>query len=213
MKISPATAPLNNAFFIDNGLIERSSKAGYKPTDIALAYQRKWTFDRDAAPQLLAPAFADSWFFEAVTDQLQISGTSTTTRAEMIGVLASRAGTDSSYSVQYGHCLDWLKYSGLIIESEGTISFGEEADVSRNRTSAVSEAADERSSAKLPDPGDLREAGSEHAVTKSGDNATVMAISLDLRLTADDLARLGADEIKALFVGAAEIAAIQSRLA
>ena len=51
--------------------MEKSSKAGYKPTALALEYQRNHSFDPDQARLLLAPAFVNSWFFKALVEQLQ----------------------------------------------------------------------------------------------------------------------------------------------
>src|SRR5437762_638271 len=38
--VVPATAGLNNAFFMEAGLVERESKGRYKPTPPAIEYQR-----------------------------------------------------------------------------------------------------------------------------------------------------------------------------
>ena len=109
MRISSATAPLNNTFFLDRGLLEKAGKGAYKPTKIALDFQRKWTFDKAAAPAILAPAMQkDSWFYNAVVEKLEIGPT---TRETMIDVLASLAETDAAYATQYGLLLGRLRPS------------------------------------------------------------------------------------------------------
>lgn len=209
MNISAATAPLNNAFFISVGLMDRTSKAGYKPTDLALRYANKWTFDKAAAPSILRPAFFESWFYNAVRDQLEINpGTS---ESQMIEVLAAIAGTDASYATQYGTCLAWLEYVGLASVDDGVLRLTN-TSVPLMGNADIEPIREERT-----DVLDVREVVTVREVPaiieKPIDTVDyAVNITFHVRLTADDLAKLDGDAIKTLFTGAAEIAAINAKL-
>lgn len=205
MGVSSATAPLNNAFFISVGLVEKIGKGEYRPTELALKFQQKWTFNKDEAPTLLAPAFHASWFFEAVKQKLDVDGAPTV--KQMIETLAMRAGTDDTYATQYSFLLDWLAYVGLIaIESDivrivSEASVEPELETEEDKLPAVPSEPETHSKSEGPKMVPLVKA-----------QPPVIAFSFEVAVTAADLAILAPEQIAAFFDGAGKIAAIQALL-
>jgi hypothetical protein len=56
MGVAAATAGLNNAFFVEAGLIERERKGVYKPKEPTLEYSRKAGFNETVSAQMRAPS-------------------------------------------------------------------------------------------------------------------------------------------------------------
>lgn len=204
MGLSAATAPLNNAFYIDLGLVEKAGKGEYKPSETALQFTNKWAFNKEEAPALLAPAFQSSWFFAPVKQKLELDGEATIN--QLVETLAMRAGTDDSYSTQYTFLLEWLKFVGLITIDSNTvrltstdISIAEpEPDgdtVVEFTTTPVQEAPRNDASRMLP-----------------AASPPVVSFSVDVSLTAADLAELSPEQIRTLFEGVGQIQAIKAML-
>jgi hypothetical protein len=201
MGLAEATVPLNNAFFASVDLIKKVGKGDYLPTETAMAFQRKWTFDKEGASKLLAPAFVDSWFFEAVKQKTAIGPT---TREDMVETLAILAETDSTYSTQCGMLLDWLEYVGLISMEGGVVAVVGD--------SAVADETPETPAPIIETPAPAPTAASVPVVGLPHRGPAVVALSIDLHVTADDLARLSPEQISALFDGVGKVAAIQAVL-
>lgn len=200
MGILPVTAVLNNSFFASVNLIEKEGRGGYRPTPIALEFQRKWTFDKAEAPKLLAPAFIGAWFFEAIKRKIEL-GDGQATRADLIETLAGIAGTDNSYSTQYGFLIEWLEFVGLVRNDSGVIRL----------SGAIPEevAAEADSSHAAP----VVEVETPTVPTVKVTSASpVVALTVEVVLTADDLGKLTSEQITALFDGIGKVAAVKDAL-
>jgi hypothetical protein len=210
MGITAATAVLNNAFFVSVGLIERIGKGDYKPSTATLEFQRKYSFEKDAAAPILMPAFKDTWFMDAVRQKLDIN--ENTTRDEMIMVLAGEAETDDSYATQYGFLLDWLNYVGLITMSDGLVQL--------TSTAAGSEVVvvTETETESIVDVGSVVDVPSRATATATpaasapGTAPAVVSLSFDVAVTAEDLAKLTSEQIASLFEGLGRLATIKAVL-
>lgn len=204
MGILPVTAVLNNTFFASLGLLDKAGKGAYKPTDLALKFQQKWSFNRAEAAKLLAPAFMGSWFLKAVHQKLELGPA---TRAELIETLAGVAGTDDSYAAQYGFLLDWLEFVGLISTDGGMVKVTEAAP------EPAGELADEGDAESDPEQGPLL-GDKPPADRKRPDTGErpIVSFSVDIILTANDLARLSTEQIGALFEGIGRVAAVKDAL-
>jgi hypothetical protein len=215
MRISPATSPLNNAFFVDVGLLTKSGRGGYLPTDIALRFQQKFSFDPKAAPAILASAFETSWFYDAVIEAVTIGNT---TREQMVQTLASVAGTDASYAVQYGMCIEWLEYVGLIAIEDGFIRLTSDRATARDTSVRTEERqepiVDTRTDAPAgptTQPGEPPTAVVEERHPARRPN-TVVSLSISIDVTTEDLAKLSAEQIAALFDGVGKVAAVKAAI-
>jgi len=219
MQVSPATAPLNNAFFAYLGLIEKVGKGLYKPMPVAMQFQQKWTFNPAEAPIILAPAFGTSWFYTAVTEKLEVSPT--TTVDQMVEMLAMYAGTDNTYATQYGFCLDWLRYVGLITIDSNMVKLAStevpaepepDADEEAMRLTEQSlraAAGDEEAMEIHPDPEPTPQ---RPMLQPMRVEPPVVALSFELALTGADLALLSPEQIASFFEGFSKVAAIKAVL-
>lgn len=194
MGVSPATAGLNNGFFVSLGLMKKVGKGAYMPTELALQFQQKWSFDKTGAPAILQPAFVGQWFYEAIKQRVQVGRP---TVKQTIETLASHAGTDSSYETQYGLLLDWLEYVGLITTTGGVVSLVGEAETS---TVEPPPADTTHQTPILPEP----------ERQKPKQKFPVVSLSIEVSLTAEDLATLPPDAITALFDGIGKVAFVKA---
>ena len=121
MGVTPATAGLNNAFFIEAGFIVRERKGFYKPTAAAIEYVRTLGFNETQAAAKLKEALRQSWYYGEVKQQLAMGPT---THKQMIEVLAHAAGASVDYTPQLGSVLAWLEYVGLILNTNGYVQLG-----------------------------------------------------------------------------------------
>lgn len=204
LGVAATTAPLNNAFFVDVGLMEKRGKGSYLPTPVALQYQQKWSFDPKAAPAILVPAFAGTWFYEVVRQLLEVGPT---TREQAIAALAAEAHTDSSYATQYGFLLDWLEYVGLIGADGGVVVIGSNIplpDEGAGRTDQgppVEPPTAKRADHQEPEPAARPAAGT-----------VVLAVDIKFTATAEDIARLSPEQIAMLFEGVGKLHAAKAAL-
>ena len=212
MDVTADTAPLNNAFFVSIGLMKKVGKGEYLPTDLTLDYQQRWSFDKAAAPSLLAPAFASGWFFDAIKQRLQVGPA---TRDQLIETLASEARTDSSYARQYGFILDWLEYVGLIVLKDGNVT------LTANTGPAEASTATDGSGSEPPAPPDPPPAPPKPAPPAPSEVTTVhqpeasppvVRLAFEVVLTATDLALMAPEQITALFDGIGKVAAAKATL-
>lgn len=207
LSVSAATAGLNNNFFVSVHLAEKRGRGSYLPTKMALDFHNKWSFNRKEAPLLLAPAFADSWFLDAVKQRVEMGADVTV--ESMIETLAGEAQTDSTYATQYGFLLDWLEYAGLITTEGGIVRLvGTDGAVPPpDPGGAASTATPEQKVVVTPITPEVQ----EPIVSQRG--PAVIDLKVALYATADDLAKLNGEQITALFEGIGKVASVKAILA
>ncbi len=215
LGVSGATAALNNQFFMESGLIARKSKGRYLPSDAVVKFAQRHSFDPEEAGHVLAPILADTWFFREVKRAIPLSPA----RNRMIEVLAYAAGTTKDRSAQLGSLLAWLEYAGLIVVENGTVRLGERAsetnggdeDGLADRQDPPADPADPNS--ETPTKGEQTERQQKPPKDEQPMRGpTLLALSFDLSLTADDLGRLSAEQITALFEAVGKVAAIKGAI-
>jgi hypothetical protein len=210
MGVLPVTAALNNSFFASLKLIEKVGRGDYKPTDLALKFQQKWTFNKAEAPKVLTPAFIDTWFFDAVKQKVELSD-GETTRADVIETLAGVANTDDSYATQYGFLLDWLEYVGLITTENGVVRLTDGQPGPASADAAPAPAAETGDTPpETPAAAVVTAPPAPVAARLSG--APIVSLTIEVVLTADDLSALAPEQITALFDGIGKVAAVKDAL-
>jgi hypothetical protein len=209
LGLSPATAGLNNAFFLEVGLLVRERKGHYKPTEASINFTRKASFNEAQAAKILAPSFRDSWYYHEVAQQLGM-GPATTKR--MVEVLAHAAGATSDHTSQLESVLLWLEYVGLVVIADGHVQLGQhdlqDLEVPANELAAPDEPAEPKRAqpAASERKGTTIKAQRENGAAQA---ETVLSLNFDLALTADDLRKLTAEQITALFEAVGKVAAIK----
>jgi hypothetical protein len=205
LSVATTTGGLNNAFFLDSGLITREGRGQYKPTDIVNEFARKHSFDERAAGLLLAGTLAETWYYRAVRERLSISSA---TRDQMIGVLAHEAGATKERELQLGSLLDWLQYGGLIDARGAEVKLVAPAEAQTQESLQEQVPADHKDD---PPPGDSTPAG---ATTPRGQTplqgGSVLSLNFEFSLTAADLSKLKPEQIKTLFESVGGVMAIKA---
>jgi len=202
--IGEATAPLNNIFFLETGLITRAKKGLYLPTAATLEFARRVSFAAANAGDALTATFESTWFFKAVVERLAMGNA---TRPMMIEALARTAGADASYATQFRTLLDWLDFAGLI-------KIDDDENVTLVKGAGIGSAEGLRGAEwRGATPGQVTLPKSEEpTIPENVESPTVLAISVELALTVDDLAKLSAEQVGALFQGAGQVASIKAAL-
>jgi hypothetical protein len=215
--VSPATAGLNNAFFMESGLITRESKGRYKPTTEAVKFARDYAFDAAKAGKILAHPLAQTWYFHAIRQQLGMGPVSKDT---MIQVLAHEAGASKDHQAQLSAMLSWLEYAGLIEDKGGSIKIKiiESPDgVPPDDAPADAAPQDVAPSTAAPTraPVPPTPAGTTIAVghqAPRGTAETVLGFAFDFSLTKDDLRVLSGEQIEALFGAVGKLMALKASI-
>lgn len=205
LGVAATTAGLNNAFFMESGLVTRESKGRYKPTDAVNKFARAYGFDEAKAGELLAESLKSTWYFREIEQQLAMGGTPV---QRMVEVLAHAAGATSDHSAQLTMLLTWLEYAGLVDTSSGFILV---------RGAPKLEEEDEESPAvkdhSKPPAGSSGE-GSTHDASKADApkdrSETILAFHFDLSLTPEDLHGLTPEQIHAVFDAVGKVMAIKA---
>jgi hypothetical protein len=214
LSLAPTTAGLNNAFFVDAALATKEGRGQYKPTAITNEFARKHSFDPRAAGIVLAQVLRETWFYTAVGQRLALRPA---TKAQVIEALAHAVGATKDRQVQLVNLLDWLGYAGLIDARGEQIVLTTANDEQVETPSSTPDLDPPREPAS--GPGDTAAAGTTTDARRAARHATgepppnaVLSMSVDFALTADDLARLDADQIRALFQSVGEIMAIKATM-
>lgn len=197
-----ATAGLNNQFFMESGLITRESKGRYKPTEAVERFARKHTFDAEGSGRELAGILGQTWYFQAVRQQLEMGTTPTQT---MIRVLADAAGAVKAHEVKLASLLAWLEFAGLVTTEGGTVKIPEGAP----EPPAVEDN-------ELPDPPPADTEGKrtteKHRRQPPADTEAVLSFSFDFALTADDLKALSPEQIQKVFEAVGQVMAVKAAI-
>lgn len=193
LSVAETTAGLNNAFFVDSGLITKEGRGQYRPTEPTNAFARKHSFSDAEAGLLLADTLKKTWYFKAVAQRLQIGPA---TKPQIIEALAHGAGATAERQSQLDGLLDWLSYAGLV-RFEGSAIVIPAAAPSPPPPGGGGANVDE------DPPGGPGDDGAGKGATKHGGHTPrqdpVVSMSFEFALTAGDLKQLAPEQIKALF--------------
>lgn len=217
LGLSPATAGLNNSFFMESGLIVRESKGKYKPTEAVNEYARRYSFDSDRAGLCLTALLSQTWFFQCVRRHL--AGIGPASRDKLIELLAYEAGATKEHAVQLGSLLGWLEYAGLIAYSGDDRVY----TLARNAPKDPDEAPGAIDGSEVDGDGDTDPAPKSTTTEKVAEGEKkdrvdavqpkpVLSFSFDFALTKDDLAALTPEQIEAVYKAVGGVMAIKASL-
>jgi hypothetical protein len=212
LGIVPATAGLNNQFFMESGLIDRERKGLYKPTAEVNKFAQKHTFDPAGAGRELAGILRQTWYFQAVQTQLKMG---TTTRDTMIRVLADAAGAVKAHEIKLASLLAWLEFAGLISTEGGTVEITADAPKGEAPDTETPGAGEGNEDGKPPaDPEGKRttESGGHQDPDPPPKAEPVLSFSFDFGLTAADLKELSPEQIQAVFEAVGKVAAVKATI-
>jgi len=210
--LAATTVMLSNRFFADAGWI-RSERGQYTATDALVEYSRRRSLagsgpvPGEAMEALRTPA-RQSWFWEALAPFLR-NGRLPYTEAAII--LMSEAEASESHKPMIANLIAWLRVIGLIEQHDDHIALAE-------GESASSVADPDHADPPPATPETVQESAAAHAASEkpavhaaAGPPAYVIAFNFGTQLTADDLARLSPEQIKALFEAVGTVMALTGK--
>lgn len=213
LKIASTTAGLNNVFFVESGLIERAGKGKYLPTDLAMEFQRKYSFNQSDAGAVLAPALTQTWYADVVRQRVEFDAA---TVKDLVAALADEAGADVSFRSQLETLIEWLEFAGVVVrDGDGFVHLAGLAVAPISKTEPEPMAETPVDSSTVPAIAEEPHGVGAGLAFRSGrrpPESHVLSLSFDLRLTAQDLSALSPDQIRQVFEGVGQIAAIKASI-
>lgn len=202
--ITPATVILSNRFFEAAGWITAPGKGLYAATDALVEYTRRLSTGTPghAVEALRAPA-RQSWFWEAL--EPHFAGGARLSDSDALILLMRAADAGDHHLPNLRNVIAWLEQVGMVTV-QGQHIMAKNADLL-----AAFGGGQAQRDHQEPAGGPPAEADGGNATKPGGGEppATVVAFSFDVRVTADDLQRLTADQIRALFEAVGTVMAIK----
>lgn len=213
-EVSKYTAPLSHGFFVESGWLNKVGRGEYTATDALTAYTRRNGAGADDPLAPLRMTATGSWYWRTVEPLLQHGGAQT---SEVIVALMHEATVGDAHTPQIKMLLEWLKFLGLISirgdrvmltsptaeESEPEVEQQPEPDVEPEPEAEPEPTTPDRPVVEQP-----RAEVPRPTATQAGSPRPMLTFDFSCAVTAEDLARLDADQIRALFEAVGTVAAI-----
>jgi hypothetical protein len=210
LGISPDTAGLVNNFFVEAGFLMKESRGKYKPVPAVNEYARLYSLDPDAAVKELAKVLRGSWYFGAVTPELELGPVS---EEVLVNVIGKAAGVGGDRLPQLQMVLEWLRSAGLIVANgDGTFRLPSQTATETAPDPNPDEAMQEPN--EEPPTGPAGTKSQEPTIIVGADPPTVisnvLAFKFEFSLTAEDLRKMTPDQIAATFEAVGKVIAIKA---
>jgi hypothetical protein len=207
------TGGLSNKFFRDSGWVEAAGRGMYAASEPLLEYHRHLNVDSQdvvGARRYLAAAAQGSWYWESLEPMLDEGGA----RQTMVLHALSKAAGAYDHTQQLLLILTWLEWLGLL-RREGDALF-RSSTIHRNTDDDLHSASDgERQDPAEPAEPDpfVGSAGSDPTRDSEPDSAhpgpaeapALVSFSFNVRITADDAAKLTAEQLQYLLAFAEKL--------
>jgi hypothetical protein len=203
------TGGLSNKFFRDSGWVVSAGRGMYAATEPLMDYHRHLNVDPqdvDGARRYLAASAEASWYWEALEPMLEGGA-----RQTIVLHTLSKAAGAYEHTPQLLLIVTWLEWLGLV-RREGDLVLREASEVHHSPEQGDSEPmaediADNASSTALSVP-DL-EAAEVHDVESpkpqpqesqppAVDTSALLTFSFSVRITAEDAAKLSAEQLQSI---------------
>ncbi len=195
VDLADSTVSLNNFFLTTVGLLTKTERGMFVPSDEVRDFKIAWEWDQDTAGHKLAPKLRASWFGDVLLTKLQMRSMS---RKQAIQELAQIAGVDTTKGTQLNLLLDWLKIGGLIeIGDDGMVQVASRTDgtPSKPKSDAV------------PEKTEKEPRRTAVATTQSQGG---ISLNFALRVDMAELADWDASRITAFFEGVSQVLAAKT---
>lgn len=220
-EVSKYTAPLSHGFFVESGWLTKAGRGEYAATDALTAYNRRSGTGADDPIAPLRMTAKGSWYWRSVEPLLQHGGANV---SEVMVALMNEATVGEAHKPQVRMLLEWLRFLGLISLNGDKVML----------TSAIGEASadaanlDSEQPLSEPEPEPEPEHDSEPVspgrplaparaevsrptTSQPGGPRPMLTFDFSVAVTADDLAQLDPDQIRALFEAVGTVAAITKK--
>jgi hypothetical protein len=200
-KLAPTTATLANAFFMQNGFLQKQEGGKFLPASEVVAFARAFTWNQDTAARKLEPLVRASWFGKALVPRLQFRAQS---EDEAITALAEACNAGPEYRAQLRMLLDYLKASG-VVENEG----GQLTLASSTSPTQTDQIQPPRETSVQPAP---RSAGTISTAFSQQATEGVVQFHVSVRVDMAELAGWKPDRIASFFAGIAQVLAAKGAI-
>jgi len=222
-EVSKYTAPLSHGFFVESGWVNKVGRGDYAATDALTAYARRNGAGADDAIAPLRVTALRSWYWRTIEPLLQHGGAPI---SEVMVALMHEATVGEAHKPQIRMLLQWLQFLGLIairgdkVQSASPTAEQQPQNEPSEETEAEPESESEDGSNPAPvvaaTPGPPAVPVVEHpraevprpTTSQAGAPRPMLTFDFSCAVTAEDLARLNADQIRALFEAVGTVAAI-----
>ena len=122
--ISPFVVSGNNKFLLEAQILSSPKYGYYIPTENAVRFAREAAWDEESAKAHLRALLTETWFGQIVQQNFALR--SQLTRTELKRAFAIKAGATEADSTALDYLIDFVIYTGLVIEDEkGALKKGE----------------------------------------------------------------------------------------
>jgi hypothetical protein len=216
-EVSKYTAPLSHGFFVESGWLNKVGRGEYTATDALAAYTRRNGAGADDPLAPLRMTATGSWYWRTVEQLLQHGEAQT---SEVVVALMQEATVGDAHAPQIKMLLEWLKFLGFISISGDSVRLASPtAQDPESHDEPQSEPDTEPAAEPEPEPMTPERPGVERPRTQVPRTTTsqasasrpMLTFGFSCSVTADDLARLDAVQIRALFEAVGTVAAITQK--
>jgi hypothetical protein len=200
------TGGLSNKFFRDSGWVESAGRGMYAATEPLLEYHRHLNVDAQdvvGARRYLAVAAQGSWYWDALDPMLDEGGARPTLALHAL----SKAAGAYDHTPQLLQILTWLEWLGLV-RREGELLFragerhvGGVDDASPELDGLELEQETEPAAgepAERPEDSDVPSVPDASGQRVPNETPALVSFSFNVRITADDAAKLTAEQLQSL---------------
>lgn len=206
VNMQPSTVSMNNAFYSSVGLLSKS-EGGYAPAEEVTAFLRAYEWNKETAPQKLAPLLEKAWFYQALASKLEFGARTESDCLQDMGD-ASNAGQD--YKNNLRMLLDYLLAVGLV-QRDGTLIKKGSANMA---TSQLPPSASVESSIPTPKPetGVLVSDSPKVVPNLFGTTEGQVQFNIAVKVNMGEFSTWQADRIAAFFNGIAQVLAAKAKI-
>lgn len=188
-----------NGFFAEIGLLAKQGRS-YVPAAEVFEFNRAHEWDKDKAPQKLAPVFRDSWAWESLGGRLSFKPLA---EEEAITILAEACAAGPKYKGQLSSLLELLILCGLANRQDGGKIAKGAVEASHHNVAKPPEGGTAKPEAKTPPI-------PHHPASPAKRN--IMTIAMDIEVSMDDVSALGSAEVTKFFTKWAELVNAKSAI-
>jgi len=198
LKMADTSVSLANYLFTETGLLAKGSN-GFVPSADVMSYSRAYEWNPATAAHKLAPAFAKTWFAEALTPKLSFRSME---EDEAINTLADISAAAPDYRPNLKMLIEFLDSVG-IVQREGTmvkLARGATTDAATTESPAVPE---------RETPAPVRS-----TITTAFNQPTegVVQFHVSVKVEMAEFANWRPDRIAAFFAGIAQVLAAKAAI-
>lgn len=118
-SLAASTAQLTNAFFVENGLLERSEAGAFTPHQVVRDFAQAYEWNPETAGEKLSPKMRETWFAKTLLPRLSMSPQA---KAQALQVMAEACGASTDFADQVELLLSYLEFAGVVTVEDGVVA-------------------------------------------------------------------------------------------